>query len=214
MNIEKVTPYPSRYADEPEAWELEALYAREEEEWKQQAAGKFWIRAELYWKKNLGVLLNAAERRNAAQVVSSALNKRAEFQRSEDCYKIEEWVLTNRSITSCFFDVENRAQCLNVFAALDQAGYRTNGELSIHYRPESFGLERLAALASLAEKELKQLKEKLELPEEPFIGLASGGLELYIPMQKLQYEALEECLLLFCRLIGMSELQCDESIAG
>lgn len=214
MNIEKVISHPLRYTDKPKDWELEALYAQEEEEWQQQASGKFWIRAELYWRKYLGVSMSATERRNAAQVVSSVLGKRVKFQRMGDYYKIDEWVITNRSITSGFFDIENRTKSLEVLAALDKAGYRMHEGLSIYYRPESFGIEGLTALVTMAQRELKRLKEKLELSEEPLIGLERGGLELYVSMERLQYEELAECLLLFYKLIRLSGSRLSNTIAG
>ena len=72
----KYIPDSSRYADEPTEWERKELLAQKKEEWREEAAGEFWIRAELYWKKEARMHLSTAERRNAEQVVSSTLGKK------------------------------------------------------------------------------------------------------------------------------------------
>lgn len=55
MRIEWGTSYPSRYADEPEVWELDQLRAREAEEWWRQAAGRFLVEAGLRVRRTSGV---------------------------------------------------------------------------------------------------------------------------------------------------------------
>ena len=124
--IERVTPYPSRYTEEPEEWELEELLAREEEQWERASAGKFWMRAELCREEKVRKSLSATERRDAVRVMSDVLGKRAEYQRKEGDYKIGEWIVTNCSITSDF--EERRADLLSAEGGEDGRNTHADGD--------------------------------------------------------------------------------------
>ena len=159
--IEKVTPYPSRYTEEPEEWELQELLAQEEEQWERASAGKFWMRAELCRKGKVNKSLSATERRDAVRVVSDVLGRRAEYQRKDGDYKIGEWIVTNCSVTSDFFGIGNRTESIQVFAALDAAGYRARNGVQICFRPKTVRMEETLTLMAMAERELKQLKKRI-----------------------------------------------------
>lgn len=204
--IERVTPYPSRYTEEPEEWELQELLAREEEQWERASAGKFWMRAELCREEKVRKSLSVAERRGAVRVVSAALGKGAEYRREEGYYKIGDWVVTNCSVTSDFFGIGNRAESIRVFAALDAAGYRARNGVRICYRPKAAGMEETFALMAMAERELKQLAKRILLPEEPVISMEREGFQLYIPGRRMGYGKLEESLLTYFRLIKTAGL--------
>lgn len=212
--IEKVTPYPSRYTEEPEEWELEELLAQEEEQWERASAGKFWMRAELCREEKSGKSLSATERRDAVRVVSDVLGKRAEYQRKEGDYRIGEWIVTNSSVTSNFFGIGNRAANIQVFAALDAAGYRARNGVQICYRPKVAGMEEAFALMAMAERELKQLEKKMYLPEEPVISMEREGFQLYVPGKRMGYGKLEESLLTYFRMIKMAGLRRGKVAAG
>ena len=210
--IEKVTPNPSRYMEEPEERELEDLL--EEEQWERASAGKFWMRAELCREEKIRKSLSATERRDAVRVVSDVLGKRAEYQRKEGDYKIGEWIVTNYSVTSDFFGIGERAKNMKVFAALDAAGYRARNGVRICYRPKAVRMEETLALMAMAERELKQLEKRMFLPEEPVISMEREGFQLYVPGKRMGYGKLEESLLTYFRMIKMAGLRRGKVAAG
>lgn len=212
--IERVTPYPSRYAGEPEEWELKELEAAEEEQWERASAGKFWMRVEICKGQDVGRGLSVAERKDVARVVSEAVGEGAEYRRREDYYRIGEWVVTKRTITSGIFGIGERGKSIEVFAALDEAGYRAKNGMRISYRPKAARMEEAFALMAMAERELKQLEKRLHMPEEPVMSIEREGFQLYIPGTRLGYGKLEESLLTYYRLIQTAELRRGKAVAG
>ena len=212
--IERVTPYPSRYTEEPEEWELKELEAAEEEQWERASAGKFWMRVEIYRGQDVRKVLSAAERKDVARAVSEVVGAGAEYLRKEDYYRIGEWVVTNRTITSGIFEIGERAKNIEAFAALDAAGYRAKNGVRISYRPKAAGMEEAFALMGMAERELKQLEKRMFLPEEPVISIEREGFQLYVPGTRLVYGKLEESLLTYYRMIRMAGMRRGKVAAG
>lgn len=128
--------------------------------------------------------------------MSGALHKLAVFNRRENCYTIGAWVVSEDCISSEHFEMKNRRHCLEVLAALDRAGYVSNGAVSFCFRPEPFTMEAIFSMAARTEDELSGLERKLGLNGEPRVLIGEDERMLEAHLETLQYENAEECLFL------------------
>lgn len=208
MSIEKVTPRPALYLEEPEAWEWEALRAKEEENWKRLSAGKCWVAAELHRKGRFARhFLSAPARKAAAELVATVLGEEAVFERKKDLYRVGGWTVTGQDVVSELYKLTNRARCGRVFSVLDEAGYQPNGEVSILFRPEEFGIESLDMLTMFFERKAKYLEKRLGLADEPRLVVYGDEIGFFAPMERFQPQKIEESLLMFETMIQMAKLQ-------
>ena len=198
--IEKVTAYPSRYALQPEEWEIEELNALEQEKWRETAAGKFRMRAEGY-QRGAGEFASAKERRDAALALSAILGKGARYYRKENYYGIGDWIVTSRSISSGLFGIGNRREILQVFTELNRLGYGARDGVSIYYQARGAGAKETLRLTLLAARELKKFERRMGLTDEAMVSIEREGFQLYIPGEKLEYEKLDMYLRLYYKLI-------------
>ena len=85
----------------PEAGEMEAVQAEEEERWKQLTVGKIWVTAKLYRRQTYSWdFLDASERKLAAQLVGNRPVKDVVFDRREDGYRMDQRVVTKLGVVS------------------------------------------------------------------------------------------------------------------
>ena len=188
MSYERVTAYPSRYADEESPAEPMACAER---------IGTFHLDFDaVSGRARRGApILGTQAKRELAALIGRSTGEKPEYRRHERLYAIGDWTVNGGSIVSEDFDAEGLDRVLRVLTALGDAGWRPSGEIFIHFRPETYDRRMVLNLYNIMEARSRLIVLALGLSEELQI-IIDRDLVFGVPLNAFSFEAIEACVVL------------------
>jgi hypothetical protein len=210
MGIERVTAYPSRYGNEVSEDLLVASSAQ---------ARTFYVDFDVVSvrvKRNMPTLGTKVQR-ELATLIGSITGERPEYRRLERFYVVGDWTVRGGSIVSEEFDAECMQQTLLVLVALGEAGWRPDGEIHIHFRPEMYDRRMVLNVLNIMKARSRLITQALALADEIKI-IIDREMVFGVPLNAFSFEVIEACIILLRQAslkacsIGKARMQpCDET---
>lgn len=204
MGVERVTPWPEIYANEPKAWDVPALEAEESRLWNARAKDKFYLLLPITIRQRpFETGLSTAKRRQIAQIIACAVKEKAVFDKQNNCYRIGGWSVGDWATVTPLFSVEGRQSILSVLDALAQAGCEVDESecMELHWAPPTRDIDSALALSDLAERENEFLKQLLQLRADMRFIADKDTFAFDIALDDFSSEAMNRVLLVVWRMI-------------
>ncbi len=205
MGVERGTPWPGLYANEPNAWDIPALEAEADRLWKARAKDRFYLLLPITIKrKPFETGLSATKRRQVAQMIACATKEKAVFDKPNHCYRIGGWSVGDWATVTPLFSVEGRQSILSVLDALDQAGCGVDESecMELHWAPPERDMDCALAISDLAERESEFLKQLLQLKADMRFVAEKDTFAFDIALEELSSAAMNRVLLVVRRMIS------------